>query len=280
MPWLRVHTVAERADVDGIVASLTAAGAVATSLLPATGAGEVLEPLPEASPLWRRVRVEGLFDLHASAAAVAFSAMHAGDVDFVADQDWSRIWRQGFGPRRFGRLLIAPKKAAVQCRPGDALVRLDPGLAFGTGTHPSTALCLAWLSRQTLAGKRVLDVGAGSGILAIAAARLGAEAVVAVDHDAQARQATADNARDNGVSPVVAKRLDDVGGGFDIVLANIVADTLCAMADQLTARADALVLSGLLERQAQDVMRAFPRIRFQAPVLKDGWALLSGQRRP
>ena len=169
--------------------------------------------------------------------------------------------------------------------PGQATVRLDPGLAFGTGTHPTTALCLDWLAAQDLAGKQVLDVGAGSGILAIAALRLGAAAATAVDHDPQARRACRENAQANGVRLAVVDDLDAVDdldtvrGKFDIAVANIVADVLCAMAADIGERAERIALSGVLERQAERVQSAFAAFEFAPPAVQEGWVLLSGVRR-
>ena len=228
MPWLHVRAQAPGAVAEHMGDRLHDAGAVAVSLLPADpndlGA---LEPAPQSEPLlWNEVRVEALLPLGADLSALPLDC----DIDFMADEDWSETWRRGFGERRFGRLRIVEASCQAAAAPGQATVRLDPGLAFGTGTHPTTALCLDWLAAQDLGGKRVLDVGAGSGILAIAALRLGAAAATAVDHDPQARRACRENAQANGVRLAVVDDLDTVRGQFDIAVANIVADVLCAMA--------------------------------------------------
>ena len=279
---MRVSASATAELADEIAARLTGAGAVAVTLSPARdSAADVFEPAPDATPLWNAVRVEGLFGVDADLSPLAGIDV---DVEFLADRDWSETWRDGIEPLRFGRLLVMPRSSTFQPRPDDAVVRLDPGLAFGTGTHATTALCLERLARASLDGKRVLDVGSGSGILAIAAARLGATAV-AVDHDPQARRATLGNSRGNGVEIVTACRLDAVDPPFDVVLANLVAGTIRELADALAARlapGGELVLSGILAGQVEWVMDAFSKIgfRFDVPTFRDGWAMLRGCRCP
>ena len=283
MPWLHVRAQAPGAVAEHMGDCLHDAGAVAVSLLPADpndlGA---LEPPPQREPLlWNEVRVEALLPLGADLSALPLDC----DIDFMADEDWSETWRRGFGERRFGRLRIVEASCSADAAPGQATVRLDPGLAFGTGTHPTTALCLDWLAAQDLAGKRVLDVGAGSGILAIAALRLGAAAAAAVDHDPQARRACRENAQANGVRLAVVDDLDAVDdldtvrGKFDIAVANIVADVLCAMAADIGKCAERIALSGVLERQTEQVHSAFAAFEFAPPAVQEGWVLLSGVRR-
>lgn len=283
MPWLHVRAQAPGAVAEHMGDCLHDAGAVAVSLLPADpddlGA---LEPPPQREPLlWNAVRVEALLPLGTDLSALPLDC----DIDFMADEDWSETWRRGFGERRFGRLRVVEASCRADAAPGEATVRLDPGLAFGTGTHPTTALCLHWLAAQDLAGKQVLDVGAGSGILAIAALRLGAAAATAVDHDPQARRACRENALANGVRLAVVDEFDAVDdrdtvrGTFDIAVANIVADVLCAMAADIGERAERIALSGVLERQTEQVQSAFAAFEFAPPTVREGWVLLSGVRR-
>ena len=253
------------------------------TLLPAADTtGDVLEPAPSMTPLWDFVRVEGLFAMDADLSTLAGLDL---DVDFIADRDWSETWREGLGPLRFGRLVVLPKSSETPPNSGDVVVWLDPGLAFGTGTHATTALCLDRLARIPLAGARVLDVGSGSGILAIAAGRLGAS-VVAVDHDPQARRATLDNARYNGVAVDIGSTLDAADGQFDVVLANLVAQTIRDLAGDLVRRlapGGGLVLSGILQDQVEWVLGAFadyPQCQFEPPALREGWAMLHGLQCP
>ena len=282
MPWMRVSASATAGLADEIAARLTTAGAIAVTLAPAQeAAGDVLEPAPETTPMWDTVQVEGLFGLDADLSPLAGVDI---DVEFLADRDWSETWRDGIGPLRFGRLLVVPRTSAFESRPDDVVVRLDPGLAFGTGSHATTALFLERLSRTPLDGKRVLDVGSGSGILAIAAARLGAMAL-AVDHDPQARRATLENGRRNGVEIETESRLEAVDASFDMVLANLVAGTIRELADAFSDRlvpGGELLLSGILSGQVGWVVDAFSKreFRFEVPTYRDGWAMLRGLRCP
>jgi ribosomal protein L11 methyltransferase len=205
----------------------------------------------------------------------------------VDDTDWVRASQSQFPPTRVGeRLWIVPSwHTAPTDAPNAIVVRLDPGVAFGTGTHPTTQLCLAWLESHLAPGARVLDYGCGSGILAIAAGRLGAGALVGVDVDDQALVAARANTQGNGVS---ARYTDPAGlgpGTYDIVVANILSNPLKLLAPALVARVaprGALVLSGVLERQAADVMAAYrgcdAAFAWQTWRTLDGWACLEGRR--
>ena len=275
MPWLRLRVTTPRNCAEATEGRLRGAGAVALSLLPAESAASILEPFPNAQPLWDSVSIEALFPVDCDLAPLR--GLGAA-VDFVAERDWSETWRQGLGPMRFGRLLVLPRDDPSPPGCDTCTIHMDPGLAFGTGQHPTTAMCLDWLGRTPLTDRRVLDVGCGSGILAIAAARLGAAAVVAVDHDAQARKATLDNARANSVRLNVLDDVAQVDHGFQIAIANIVANTLCDMAPDLTRRAHMLVLSGILPDQVDKVVAAYPSVRFDPPEIRDGWAMLVGVR--
>ena len=275
MPWLRLRVTTPRDCAEATEGRLRGAGAVVVSLLPAKSAASVLEPSPNAQPLWNSVSIEALFPVDCDLTPLRGLGASA---DFVADQDWSETWRQDLGPMRFGRLLVLPRDDPRPPATGTCTIRMDPGLAFGTGQHPTTAMCLDWVGRTPLAGKRVLDVGCGSGILAIAAARLGAAAVVAVDHDAQARQATLDNAHANDARLTVVEDVAAAQDGFHVALGNIVANTLCDMAPDLTRRAQTLVLSGILPGQVDDVVAAYPGVCFDPPEIRNGWAMLVGVR--
>lgn len=205
----------------------------------------------------------------------------------VPDADWVRQTQSQFGPIEVGQdMLIVPSwhpgDLQVAQQQGRLTIELDPGLAFGTGSHPTTHLCLQWLARCLSQGARVLDYGCGSGILAIAAAKLGASEVDAVDIDEQAVQSAADNARVNRVQ-IRAMLPDAVAPGqYDVVVANILSNPLKVLAPMLCARvrpAGHLVLSGVLERQAEEVAAAYaPWIIMSVWKAQDGWVCLVGQK--
>ena len=206
MPWLELQLSSSQPE--WVEEVLTAQGAHAVSLQDA-GDAPILEPAPGATPLWRDTRVRALFshDVDWTRVRAALSESLAPElwrdweVLSIDDHDWVRAWQAQESPRRFGRRLwVCPTHAQVDLAAGEALVLLDAGLGFGTGAHPTTALCLEWLAQADLGGRRVLDYGCGSGILAIAALRLGAAEAVAIDIDAQALIATRDNAERNGVT--------------------------------------------------------------------------------
>jgi len=234
-------------------------------------------------------RLQALFSEQADAgAALERAAGAAGlavprfETHAVADRDWVRATQAQFAPQCFaGRLWIVPSWHELPAE--GVVVRLDPGLAFGTGSHPSTRLVLDWLAAQPLAGSHVLDYGCGSGILAIAAAKLGALGIDAVDVDTDALTATGENARanDTEVRAVPPEHLPP--GDYDIVVANILAQPLLVLEPLLAARVrrgGRIALSGLLEAQAPALVEAYGE-HFQARVgaREDGWALVEGQRR-
>lgn len=263
-------------------------GALAVTLSDA-GDEPALEPAPGETPLWRRTSVTGLFEEHQDLDALKSDLIATFDiprlpacrVDALDDRDWEREWLRDFGPMRFGhRLWVGPHGAQIDA-PDAVVVRLDPGLAFGTGTHPTTALCLEWLDSTELENASMLDFGCGSGILAIAALLLGAASATAVDIDAQAIVAARRNAIANGVAARLTLGSDAPAHRYDVVVANILAQPLVDLAPVLTARlhpGGAIALSGILEHQADAVVRAYrDRIAFGEPLLRDGWALLTGE---
>jgi len=255
----------------------------------------VLEPAPGETPLWSETRITGLFSTGADfeelkdALLEEFGVLPEHSVETLADRAWEREWLKDFGPMRFGkRLWIAPGDTVVE-QDDAVIVRLDPGLAFGTGTHPTTALCLDWLDGLALKNKSVLDYGCGSGVLAIAALKLGCQSATAMDIDPQAVIATQLNAESNAIARNidVLARADDIHGEFDVVVANILAGPLVEFAESITLTLGSrgmLALSGVLCEQADDVMRAYePWIEFDEPVFReqDGqkWSRLTGLRR-
>jgi ribosomal protein L11 methyltransferase len=296
VPFLQVHVTLGDLDPDTAEHACFAAGAAAVTLSDA-GDAPILEPPPGATPLWPRVALSALYDMRTDPAALARTlrtALGCPDLDIrteiLEDRPWEREWLKDFRPMRFGRRLwICP---GGQPPPADAtggmdavVVWLDPGLAFGTGTHATTALCLEWLDGARLAGCRVLDVGSGSGILAVAALRLGAASAVAIDVDPQALTATAENAARNGVGGRLDVRPAEAGWGkdYDVVLANILAEPLVEFAPRfaaVTRPGGRLVLSGLLSAQAPAVASACAKwFDMKPPREREGWVGLVGRRR-
>ena len=293
--WQQLHI-----DLDdlepGLVETLALELGAASVTLSDAGDDPVLEPGPGETPLWNRTRLTALFDAAANLDAIASRLQDRLGIDrpltwqreVLEDRDWEREWLKDFGPMRFGRRLwVCPEDVA---RPAaDAVVvRLDPGLAFGTGTHPTTALCLEWLDSLDLDGKSVIDYGAGSGILAIAALKLGAKSAVAYDIDPQAITASRANAERNGVADrlEVTIRRGDLDSPADIVVANILAGPLVKLETHildLTITGGKLALSGILSEQVTEVVEAYAgRVSFDQPAVldQDGqtWARLTGIR--
>jgi ribosomal protein L11 methyltransferase len=289
--WLRLCFDVGPQAVDALAAALEREGALAVTL--EDGADDpVLEPAPGATPLWRSTRVAGLFradrdpmDLLARLRRDLGGALPTHRLDPLADQDWARAWLDQFRPMRFGRRLWVCPTWATPPADGHVSVVMDPGLAFGTGTHPTTALCMEWLDGASLDGAEVLDYGCGSGILAVAALKLGARRAWAVDIDPQALIAARDNAARNGV----AGRLrvcapGDLGAvQVDVVLANILAGTLIELAPNLMQQLRAggsAVLSGVLRDQAAAVSTAYrPWVPQMELAERDDWCRLAGIRR-
>ena len=269
----------------------TSLGAIAVSLADA-GDEPLLEPAPGETPLWQAVRLRALFEVSvnpevtaATLAVVLGLPAGAITVEHVEDRVWEREWLKDFRPMRFGRRLwVAP---AGQRPDGHApvILDLDPGLAFGTGTHATTALCLEWLDGRIRGGERVLDYGCGSGILGLAALKLGAASAAAFDIDPQAITATRENAAKNGLAArvEVVERSEPLAGTYDIVLANILAGPLIELAPRLARFARArgeLVLAGMLTRQAAEVAQAYgPWFDIAPEAEREGWSLLAGRRR-
>ncbi|HMA11664.1 MAG TPA: 50S ribosomal protein L11 methyltransferase [Steroidobacteraceae bacterium] len=278
------------ARVEAAEAALFAAGALSVTLTDAVD-DAILEPAPGEVRLWPQTVLQALFPAETAGPESIVVLAEALDlpagrisVERVADRVWEREWLKDFHAMRFGRRLwIVPTHEDVPTDPQAVSVRLDPGLAFGTGTHPSTALCLTWLDSRLPAGADVIDYGCGSGVLAIAAARLGARHVQAFDIDPQALIATRDNAAANHVEHLVqvhetAARLR---APVDVVLANILAGTLVQLAPQLCALlrpGGQLVLAGILKQQVHEVRAGFaPWIELSVFAERDGWSALSGR---
>ena len=248
--------------------------------------GEPGMPAPKAG--WQRSRVVALFALESLAREAAdilqpqefFAGCEVVGVRPLADQDWVRLTQSQFSP-----VDITPTFWIVPSwhEPPEAareVIRLDPGLAFGTGTHPTTRMCLRWIAQRRLDGLRVLDYGCGSGILAIGAAKFGASEIVAVDIDPAAVESTQINAANNHA--VLQAGLPDAAKGkFNVVLANILATPLKVLAPLLCAHVQAgghLVLAGILERQAEELQQAYaPWLSLSVADSEDGWILMTAQ---
>jgi ribosomal protein L11 methyltransferase len=287
VPFLQLTLSIGSADPAPFEDALLAAGAASITLEDAAD-DPVLEPPPGSTPLWPRVRIKALFDSAADAGALRALFANA-TFEHIADRAWEREWLKDFHPMRFGRRLwICPggqrpqldDSAEAQC-----LIELDPGLAFGTGTHPTTALCLEWLDGAQLRGKSVVDYGCGSGVLAIAALKLGAASTLAIDIDPQALIATRENAARNHVVGHLTVALPEAAsrGQAEIVLANILAEPLVELAPSFAERVapgGSIVLSGILRGQAPPVASRYAAWFDMRPaVIREDWALLHGVRR-
>jgi ribosomal protein L11 methyltransferase len=251
----------------------------------------VLEPLPGEFRLWPTTRLRALFtdpidppDLVGRLSAALELSPAGVQVERIEDRVWEREWLRDFHAMRFGRRLwICPRHETVT--ESDAVVvRMDPGLAFGTGTHPTTALCLEWLDRHIVDGQRIIDFGCGSGVLAVAAVKLGASAAHCFDIDPQALTATRENAASNDVESRVC--IYETGAalprGVDILVANILSGPLCDLAatfGSLVRDGGSIVLAGLLEHEAADVTQAYGAWFDIHPFeVREGWAGLAGKR--
>ncbi len=292
MDWLQLHIVTERSKAP--LAELLLEGLEAVSVTQADAEDHpVLEPDPGRIELWPYTRTTGLFagDADAQALADAVKAGLPGEamrelcIEPLQDQVWERAWMEHFHPMRFGeRLWIRPSGSDIEQHDA-VIIDLDPGLAFGTGTHPTTALCLRWLDANPPRRLNVLDLGCGSGILAIAALKLEASRAIAIDHDPQAVEATLINARDNGVGDNLTVLHSDEAGEekVDLVMANILSEVLISLEGRIAARLDAggrIILSGILADQADQVAAAYAKdFAMSPPVTLDGWVLLEGMKR-
>jgi ribosomal protein L11 methyltransferase len=277
-------------DPESAEAACFAAGAVSVTLTDAVD-DAILEPAPGEVRLWPQTILQALFPADAAGPAAIIALAGALELpptriraEHVADRVWEREWLKDFHAMRFGRRLwIVPNHEPLPADPQAVAVRLDPGLAFGTGTHPSTALCLTWLDAHLVPGSTAIDYGSGSGVLAVAAAKLGAGAVHAFDIDPQALIATRDNAGANGISSLVHvhEHAETLPPRADVVMANILAGTLVALAPRLCgylAPGGRLILAGILKQQVHEVRAGFqPLLELTVFAEKDGWSALSGR---
>lgn len=292
MSWLQVRLAVTPENATRHEDRLLAMGAVSVTFMDAEDQ-PIYEPELGTTPLWSKTHLLGLFeddpglDGLEQALKQNFAAeLPEYSVEELPEQDWERCWMDDFKPMRFGRRLWVVPSWHSAPEPDAVNMLLDPGLAFGTGTHPTTALCLEWLDGQQLDGLEVLDFGCGSGILAIAALLLGASHATCTDIDSQALEATADNAGRNAIDPVRYSLYlpeDMPVRQHDMVLANILAGPLVELAPQLTSLCRSggrLVLSGILAEQAEEVRSAYQEHFTLEPTRElDGWVRISGIRR-
>lgn len=296
MPWQSVRLLVDSKQAELLSDALMEAGALSVSLEDADAGTADETPLfgePDypTAELWPHSIALVLLDEHAdvaktlavAATAAAIPVPTEYTVETVAEQDWVRLTQSQFDPISISpRLWIVPTWHAA---PDSAAInlKLDPGLAFGTGSHPTTRLCLRWLDDHLSGGETLLDYGCGSGILAIAAAKLGAGRVEGVDIDAQAVTASRDNAALNDVQARFCLPGELMPGQYDVVVANILTNPLKGMAPLLAGRVRAggqLVLSGILAEQADDVMAVYDAwFVFGPPAVDEGWVRLAGVKR-
>ena len=305
MPFLELTLRCRQSEQPRYEHALEDVGALAVTMLDADAETPeeqaILEPGVGETPLWDEISLSALFS-HDADALLLLAALEAFDpgLDWsgagfrrVEDQDWERAWMDQYAPLRFGtRTFIVPwnQELPEDARaPDAAVVRLDPGLAFGSGTHPTTSLCLQWLDALSSEGRlrdvTVLDFGCGSGILALAALRLGATRAVGIDNDPQALVATRDNAVRNGVDQalVVFAPEDAPTGTYPVVVANILASALDALAPELAARTapgGRIALSGILAGQQDALLQRFAPWFDRLSVAQEGdWIRIDGVRR-
>ena len=294
MPWIQIKLNATNENAEAIGDMLMEeTGALSVTFLDAKDT-PVFEPLPGETRLWGDTDVLALYDAEIDTAQVLAqiqaSPLLADDfaykVEQIEDKDWEREWMDNFHPMKFGeRLWICPSWRDIP-EPDAVNVMLDPGLAFGTGTHPTTALCLQWLDSLDLSGKTVIDFGCGSGILAIAAIKLGAAKVIGIDIDPQALQASRDNAARNGVEDQIEVYLPQnqpEGLVADVVVANILAGPLRELSPvikSLIKPQGQLAMSGVLDVQAEGVADFYRDELDIDPIVEmQEWCRITGRKR-
>lgn len=293
MSWLQIRLATTPEQAARWEQLLLDLGAVSVTFMDAEDQ-PIYEPDLGTTPLWSNTHLIGLFeDEHTPAELEQQLRQHGGtalpeyQLDTLAEQDWERSWMDDFKPLCFGKRLWIVPSWHEPPQPDAVNMLLDPGLAFGTGTHPTTALCLKWLDAHTLDDLDVLDFGCGSGILAIASLLLGARHTTCTDIDPQALEATADNAQRNQLDParltLCLPEAMPAQHNYDLVLANILAGPLVELAPTLiayTRSGGRIVLSGILDEQAQEVRQAYATDFILEPTRsEEGWVCITGTRR-
>ena len=297
MPWTTISIETDCEHAEALADALLEQGALSASIEDAdAGTPEETpqfgEPGSITTPGWKRSRVVALLDetadpdilLAVCAPTAGLDCLPAYTSETVAEQNWVQLTQAQFEPIRVSeRLWIVPSWHEAP-DPAAIVLVLDPGMAFGTGSHPTTRLCLEWLERTVTPGVSLLDYGCGSGILAIAAAKLGATDVLGVDIDLQAVGAARDNAERNGVEARFEDSAKDLRGQFDIVVANILSNPLKALAPAICGHVrpgGRLALSGILAEQAEELIGVYaPYLALSIADTRDGWVCLAGVKEP
>jgi ribosomal protein L11 methyltransferase len=296
MPWLSATLIVDARCVEALSDALLERGALAVDVADAAAGTPAERPLfaePGSAPAvnWPVNRVVALFAHDADLAATVPAALRDASlpattpygIDRIDDKDWVRLTQVQFTPQQISRRLWVVPTWHEVVDPHAINIRLDPGLAFGTGTHPSTRLCLRWLDAHIQPGATVIDYGCGSGILAIAAMKLGARSARGVDIDAQALLAARQNAMQNHVDVSFFEAADQLKSPADVVVANILANPLIVLAPLLaasTAPGGMIALSGILAQQADEVRDVYrPWFDMRTTEFEDEWVLLAGRRR-
>ena len=292
MPWLQVRLAITPQEAETYEDALLSIGAVSVTFMDAEDQ-PIYEPDLGTTPLWSHTHLLALFEADAvldklpqQLELMIGSPAPETHIERIEDQDWERSWMDNFQPMRFGRRLWIVPSWHTAPEPDAVNLLLDPGLAFGTGTHPTTALCLEWLDGQDLRDCDLLDFGCGSGILAIAGLLLGARQAVGTDIDPQALEASRDNAGRNGIQAAqfpLYLPADLPPQQADVVVANILAGPLVSLAATITGlvkHGGRLALSGILAEQAEEVCAAYRNAFTLDPVAeKEGWIRITGKRR-
>lgn len=290
MAWLQITFTVERTQAEQFEEILFENGALSVTMLDAADQ-PIYEPPLNTTPLWEEVRIQTLFEFGTNVEEL-FDELQSNwgkqlpffDIEELEDEDWIQKGTADFHAMQFGkRLWVCPSWESEVNQQDAVIVRLDPGLAFGTGAHPTTSLCLKWLDDHDLKGKTVLDFGCGTGILAIAALKLGATKAIGTDNDPQALDASKENAENNSVNIELYLPEKLPQNQVDIIIANILANPLCELAPiliNLTKPQGLLVLSGILHNQADQICQAYqPFADILEITQQDDWLRIVVQKR-
>ncbi|MXZ56147.1 MAG: methyltransferase domain-containing protein [Gammaproteobacteria bacterium] len=283
MPWMKVSLNVAQNKLGLIEETMLRHDALSLTLS-SVGNESALELTLHEVPKWSHIRVEALFPLHDDIQAVINDVRtietEALDIQFVGDDEWKGTSEVPLEPKDFGGLWVVSRKARTSDLKN--VIRLEPGLAFGTGEHPTTSMCLSWLAKHPPYNKKVLDFGTGSGILSIAAKKLGARTVDAIDIDVLARETACENARYNDVEVLIVETIP-VGRRYDLILANVLLNTILQFAPILTtclSPGGTILLTGLLPNQIDRVKSKYPAIEFEELVRQEEWRMMIGNSRP